>query len=117
MGYAAKRADESDENLLLSRVPGPWWVKAIAYFGMPAAASGYLIWLLGGQVLANQAVGLSTMQEITKSQATIAQALQQVAKELNDHRQENVRSELLLAQICANLASDNQQRSRCFQPR
>lgn len=85
----------------------PWWAKFTYTFGIPAAISIYLIWVLVGQVIAK----VESVEETARlHQADMVHTVK------SNERQEVMLNHIyaLLQQICVNTSNNRSERDSCF---
>lgn len=89
----------------------PWWVKAIATFGVPSAIAMFLVWnLTTGQNTAMAQIS-TTLQEHSKTTAAMSTDVH------NELQISNARIETYLRLMCVNSAKTVQDRTTCLSVR
>lgn len=90
----------------------PWWVRAIAFVGVPSAIACFLVWTLAGDVRTEATRAANT--SLANASALVEH--QKHTEQLHQNIEKYMNSQLLLMRLlCSNSARSAEERRACFQ--
>lgn len=96
----------------------PWWVRAIAYVGVPAAIACFLVWFLVVRVDGWQDAADDKLDAHMAATVVLAESVKGIAVALADiereHQESGRRLERYLRQLCVSGATNRDERNQCL---
>ena len=96
----------------------PWWVRAIAYVGVPAAIACFLVWFLVARVDGWQRNADTKLDTHIAATVVLADSVRSITLALTEiereHRESSKRLERYLRQLCVSGAKDREERNQCL---